>query len=103
MDKIESQALASNLAQTQVKQIILSPDSLWLLERSASYYGIQQRTKLFLEELHHPFANLDSALELMRQSIVGDLWFYLQLEESEHALELILAIFGTSETSAKLR
>ncbi|MDD3464320.1 MAG: PEP/pyruvate-binding domain-containing protein [Candidatus Cloacimonetes bacterium] len=94
MDKIESQALASNLAQTQVKQIILSPDSLWLLERSASYYGIQQRTKLFLEELHHPFANLDSALELMRQSIVGDLWFYLQLEESEHALELILAIFG---------
>ncbi len=94
LDKIESQALASNLAQTQVKQIVLSPDSLWLLERSASYFGIQQRTKLFLEELHHPFANLDSALELMRQSIMGDLWFYLQLEESEHALELILGIFG---------
>ncbi len=94
LDKIESQALASNLAQTQVKQIILSPESLWLLERSASYYGIQQRTKLFLEELHHPYANLDSALELMRQSIMGDLWFYVQLEESEQALELILGMFG---------
>ena len=94
MDKIESQALASNLAQTQVKQIILSPQSLWLLERSVNYYGIQQRTKLFLEEFHHPFANLDSALELMRQSIMGDLWFYVQLEEREQALELILAIFG---------
>lgn len=47
MEKIESQALADNIAQTQVKQIILSPESLWLLERSASYYGIQQRTKQF--------------------------------------------------------
>lgn len=94
MEKIESQALAENIAQTQVKQIILSPESLWLLERSASYYGIQQRTKQFLEELHHPFANLDSALELMRQSIMGDLWFYVQMEESERALELIIDIFG---------
>ncbi|MDD4223719.1 MAG: PEP/pyruvate-binding domain-containing protein [Candidatus Cloacimonetes bacterium] len=94
MDKIESQALADNLAQTKVKQIVLSPESLWLLERSSSYYGIQQRAKLFLEELHHPYANLDSALDLLRQSFMGDLWFYVQLEENEQALRLILGIFG---------
>jgi pyruvate,orthophosphate dikinase len=92
LEKIESQALASNLAITQVRQIVLPPDSLWLLSCSDSYYGIQQRTKQFLEELHHPFANLDSALELMRQSILGDLWFYVQLPESERALKLIIAM-----------
>ena len=94
MDTIKSQALTDNLAQTQVKQIVLSPESLWLLERSANYYGIQQRTKLFLEELHHPFANLDSALDLMRQSIIGDLWFYVQLEDSVQALVQVIGIFG---------
>ncbi len=93
MDKIESQALASNLAQTQVKQIVLSPQSLWLLEQSEAYFGIHQRTRLFLEELHHPFSNLGSALELLRQSITGDLWFWAQLPQRERALKSILNIF----------
>ena len=48
MDKIQSQALAENLAQTQVKEIVLSPESQWLLKQSANYFGIQQRTKQFL-------------------------------------------------------
>ncbi len=93
MDKIESQALASNLAQTQVKQIVLSPQSLWLLQQSEAYFGIHRRTRLFLEELHHPYANLGSALELLRQSITGDLWFWAQLSQRERALETILNIF----------
>ena len=93
MDKIQSQALAENLAQTQVKEIVLSPESQWLLKQSANYFGIQQRTKQFLEEFHHPYANWDEVLFLLRQSVVGDLWFYLQLSERDKALSIILGIF----------
>ena len=93
MDKIQSQALAENLAQTQVKEIVLSPESQWLLKQSANYFGIQQRTKQFLEEFHHPYANWDEVLFLLRQSVIGDLWFYLQLPERDKALSIILRIF----------
>ncbi|MCB5258390.1 MAG: pyruvate phosphate dikinase, partial [Candidatus Cloacimonetes bacterium] len=95
MDKIQSQALAENLAQTQVKEIVLSPESQWLLKQSANYFGIQQRTKQFLEEYHHPYANWDEVLFLLRQSVFGDLWFYLQLPERDKALSIILDIFET--------
>ncbi|MGC9361949.1 MAG: PEP/pyruvate-binding domain-containing protein, partial [Candidatus Syntrophosphaera sp.] len=93
MDKFESQALEDNLALTKVEDLVLPPDSQWLLDCSSEYYGIQQRTRKFLEELHHPYANLVDALELMRQSVLGDLWFYAKLEESEKAMKLIIGIF----------
>jgi len=93
VDKIQSQALAENLAQTQVKEIVLSPESQWLLKQSTNYFGIQQRTKQFLEEFHHPYANWDEVLFLLRQSVIGDLWFYLQLPERDKALSIILRIF----------
>ena len=93
VDKIQSQALAENLAQTQVKEIVLSPESQWLLKQSTNYFGIQQRTKQFLEEFHHHYANWDEVLFLLRQSVIGDLWFYLQLPERDKALSIILRIF----------
>ena len=93
VDKIQSQALAENLAQTQVKEIVLSPESQWLLKQSTNYFGIQQRTKQFLEEFHHHYANWDEVLFLLRQSVIGDLWFYLQLPERDNALSIILRIF----------
>jgi hypothetical protein len=39
LDKIQSQALAENLAQTQVKEIVLSPESQWLLKQSGQLFG----------------------------------------------------------------
>jgi len=100
LDKIESQALESNLALTKVLEVVLPPDSQWLLDQSGAYFGIQQRTRLFLEELHHPYANLAEALKLMRQSVLGDLWFYAQLPESERALKLVVEIFRSIASRA---
>lgn len=93
MDKIESKALVDNLAVTAVQQIVIPEEGLWLLSCSKDYYGINQRTKLFLEELYHPYVNHEAVLKLMRQSILGDLWLYVKLPEKVKALNLIMDIF----------
>lgn len=101
MDKFESQALEDNLALTKVEDLVLPPESQWLLDCSSDYFGIQQRTRKFLEELHHPYANLVDALELMRQSVLGDLWFYGKLDESDKAMKLIIGIFSAIAEKAR--
>jgi pyruvate,orthophosphate dikinase len=93
LDKIESKALVDNLAVTAVQQIVIPEEGLWLLSCSKDYYGINQRTRLFLEELHHPYVNHEAVLKLMRQSILGDLWLYVKLPENVKALNLIMDIF----------
>ncbi len=94
MDEIKSKALTDNLAVTWVKQVIIPEEGLWLLACSNDYYGINQRTRLFLDELYHPYANLDAVLKLMRQSILGDLWLYVKLDDKVKALDLIMDIFN---------
>lgn len=94
MDKLESKALAENLAVTSVKQVVIPPRQLWLLECSAGYFGIQKRTRQFLEELNHPYSNLDAVLTLMRQSVLADLWLYLGRPDAGEALDAIQAVFS---------
>jgi len=91
--KIESKALASNLAVTSKREIIIPESQRWLLDCTASYFGIQKRTKQFLEELNHPYSNTEEVLSLMRQSIFGDLWFFLRHPEAEKALRIIMDVF----------
>lgn len=98
LKKIESQALADNLAVTRVPQIIIPEEGQWLLTCSKDYFGIQQRTLQFMNEMYHPYINLDAVLNLLRQSVLGDLWLYVRLSEQIKALNLILDIFVILET-----
>lgn len=101
---LESKALENNLALTRVAQIVLDDDARWLLSRSDDYYGIQQRAKQFLEELYHPFTNPEIVIPLLNQSMLGDLWFYAQLEDNLRALTLILGLYPkVAATCAKER
>ncbi|MFO7660850.1 MAG: pyruvate phosphate dikinase, partial [Candidatus Cloacimonadaceae bacterium] len=100
-NKIESKALVQNLAVTWVPQIIIPEEGQWLLSCSQDYFGIQQRTKHFLDEMYHPYANLDAVLNLMRQSVLGDLWLYVRLPENVKALNLIMDIFVSLEAKTK--
>ncbi len=97
MEELKSKALKDNLAVTWVPQIIIPEEGQWLLSCSREYFGIQQRTKQFLDEMYHPYANLDAVLNLMRQSVLGDLWLYVRLPENIKALNLILDIFVNLE------
>lgn len=100
-NKIESKALVDNLAVTWVPQIIIPEEGQWLLSCSKDYFGIQQRTKQFLDEMYHPYANLDAVLNLMRQSVLGDLWLYVRLPENVKALNLIMDIFVSLEAKTE--
>lgn len=90
---MKSKALAENLAVTSVKQIAIPEAQLWLLDLSATYFGIQKRTRQFLDELNHPYSNLDAVLSLMRQSILADAWLYLGNAAADKALQIIQDIF----------
>ncbi len=93
LEKPESKALATNLEVTRPRQIVIPEEQLWLLGCSASYFGIQKRTRQFLDELNHPYSNLEAVLNLMRQSVLGDLWLYLGQPEPERALGIIRDVF----------
>ena len=94
MKPLESKALDDNLVLTRVIEIKLDEPAQWLLAQTGSYYGIQLRTKQFLEELYHPFANPDVVIPLLNQSMLGDIWFFVQLEDTQKAITLIIALYS---------
>jgi pyruvate,orthophosphate dikinase len=89
LETLKSKALAENLAVTKVSEIVLDDQAKWLLSLTEGNYGIKQRCRNFLEELYHPYTNPEVVATLIRQSILGDLWFYVQLPESKQALTVI--------------
>ncbi|MDD4308964.1 MAG: PEP/pyruvate-binding domain-containing protein [Candidatus Cloacimonetes bacterium] len=93
METLESKALAENLAVTRVAEITLDDEAKYLLSCTTGSHGINQRCSNFLNELYHPFVNPEVALSLMRQSILGDLWFYTQGEDKNRKFLAILAMF----------
>ena len=76
MEPLKSKALAENLAVTKVAEIVLDDEAKWLLSLTEGNFGINQRCRNFLEELYHPYANPEAVASLIRQSILGDLWFF---------------------------
>ena len=97
METLSSKALAENLALTKVQQIELDEKALWLLSLCESHFGIQQRARQFLEELYHPFVNAEISLGLMRQSLLGDLWFYVDLPQQEEVLLSLIAFYDMAK------
>lgn len=109
MDTIDSKALSENLEITKVRQIVMDEEALHILAQSKAYYGINHRAALFLEELFHPFVNPDICRDLMRQSVLGDLWFYADHQDSITLLATIISYYdrlwqmqNSQETGKKL-
>lgn len=97
VEKLVSKALTENLRATRVARIELDESALWLLEISSDYFGVNQRLRSFLEELYHPYVNMGITLNLMRASILGDLWWFLALEDSGKALQIVLDLYAKAE------
>lgn len=89
METLKSKALAENLAVTKVAEIVFDEQAIWLLSLTEGNFGIKQRCRNFLEELYHPYTNPEAVATLIRQCILGDLWFYVQLPEKEKTLAVI--------------
>lgn len=98
MENLSSKALTENLALTKVLQIELDERALWLLSLCESHFGIQQRARLFLEELYHPFVNAEISLNLMRQSLLGDLWFFIGLQQRDAVLLTLIALYDKAKS-----
>ncbi len=97
LETLSSKALTENLAITKVQQIELDDKALWLLSLCESHFGIQQRARQFLEELYHPFVNAEISLTLMRQSLLGDLWFFAGLEQQEELLFSLIFFYDKAK------
>ncbi|HPN41003.1 MAG TPA: PEP/pyruvate-binding domain-containing protein [Candidatus Cloacimonadota bacterium] len=93
MQSLKSKALSENLAVTKPARIELDPEAEWLLECSATHFGIQQRCREFLEEVYHPFVNPELAMNLLRKGVLGDLWYYVQLPESARAQRVLFSCY----------
>lgn len=99
METLESKALAENLAVTRVVEVALDDQAQFLLSCTIGNHGINQRCRQFLNELYHPYVNPELALSLMRQSILGDLWFYTQGEDKELKFKAIQAMYERVDTA----
>jgi len=97
VDKLVSKALTENLRATKVAQIELDESAKWLLDLSHDYFGVNQRLRSFLDELYHPFVNPVITLNLMRSSILGDLWWFTGHAESEKVLQIVLYLYKKAE------
>ncbi|MEF3694309.1 MAG: PEP/pyruvate-binding domain-containing protein [Candidatus Cloacimonadota bacterium] len=93
MDTIDSKALSQNLEITKVHEIVMDEEALHILEISQAQYGIHQRAELFLEELFHPFVNPDICRDLMRQSVLGDLWFFAGHEDKLRIISALISYY----------
>ncbi|MFA7543177.1 MAG: PEP/pyruvate-binding domain-containing protein [Candidatus Cloacimonadaceae bacterium] len=98
MDTLSSKALTANLELTKVQQIELDAQALRLLELCKSHFGIHQRVELFLKELYHPFVNPLDSLGMMRQSLLGDLWFFAALAEANEAVQIIISLYDKARS-----
>jgi pyruvate,orthophosphate dikinase len=96
-----SKALEVNLSETRQKEIAVHKDHIWLLELSADFYGIQERTRNFFNEYHHPYANQQIIAEDLRRLALGDFWFYAQHPQHHKAFKVILDIFRETLKKSK--
>ncbi len=89
---LSSKALEANLAQTRVEDIVIPSDHQHLIKLSGSHRGINQRTREFIMEYHHPYSNRRFVVERWREILLRDMWFYNDLEEAETSFILLINI-----------
>jgi len=105
LEELKSKALVENLAVTRAAKVEVPNPMRWLEGLGADYHGIRQRCVAMLEEVYHPFANPEEAMNLFRQSILSDLWIYIRTPEKPKAIglihDLLERIRGICQTDAQ--
>lgn len=90
---IKSDALAANLSQTKVDEVIIPENHLWFLSLSSDFWGIHNRTHEFLKELHHPMSNRKDVIDSLLKISISDFWIFKDLPERRRAMDIILDIY----------
>ena len=91
-EALSSKALEANLAKTRAEEIVIPPEHQRFIELSGSHRGINQRTREFMLEYHHPYSNRQFVVERWREIVLRDLWFYDTLEEAQSAFMLLIDV-----------
>lgn len=96
MDKlIDSKALRANLDETSRIEYSIPEDHKWFISLSKDFWGINNRTKNFFNELHHPYSNRKDVIELLVSISITDFWICKNHKDRQKAIELLLDIFNT--------
>lgn len=94
-EMIKSDALAANLSQTKVDEVIIPENHQWFLSLSKDYWGINNRTAEFLRELHHPMSNRKEVVETLLKISISDFWIFKEIPERQRAMDIILDIYDS--------
>ncbi|HQO08831.1 MAG TPA: PEP/pyruvate-binding domain-containing protein [Clostridiales bacterium] len=89
----KSKALEINLSNTKQDTIELPEDHKYFLDISESYYGINNFTKEFFNEIHHKYPNFEDISHRFRIICVGDYWLYARCDCADRALGILIDIF----------
>jgi pyruvate,orthophosphate dikinase len=91
-DSFASNALEVNLAKTREAEIEIPSEQQWLINLSKTKWGINKRTREFIEELNHKYRNDLYVIDSLHNICLTDLWFYNSTDEPERAFLVILNI-----------
>lgn len=92
-EEFQSEALRVNLERTRFTDVVLSGEYQWLLESAGSAFGVQKRLKAFFQEFMHPYSNMDQTVELFRDAVLNDLWFYVGSDDRQRSLAVVEDLF----------
>ncbi len=90
--KFVSKALEANLAETRYKDIKIPDKHLSFINLSKKYYGINKRANDCMIEYQHPFSNRKFVIEQLREILLTDYWFYINLKNAEEAFIIPLEL-----------
>ncbi|MBQ9471348.1 MAG: hypothetical protein IJU72_10420 [Bacteroidales bacterium] len=91
---IQSDALAANLSQTRVDEVLIPDEQQWFLSLSERYLGIHERTREFLRELHHPMSNRTEVVQALLKISISDFWVIKEVPERHRAVGVVLDIYA---------
>jgi len=90
--KFVSKALEANLAETRYKDIKIPDKHQRFINLSKKYYGINKRANDCMIEYQHPFSNRKFVIEQLREILLTDYWFYINLKNAEEAFFIPLEL-----------
>ncbi len=93
MEEIKSKALDVNLAETRALPIEIPEKDQQFIDLSGSYFGINNRSSDFINELNHPYSNSSSTIAMLRELVLSDFWFFSREDNRPLAFPLLLDIF----------
>lgn len=88
----ESAALRANLETTRADDTRIPSRHRRLLDAAVSQYGVHNRLRLYLEEYHHRYPNLEWIVSQLRTIMLQDFWFYSRHSDAPTLLGLLVGI-----------